>query len=78
MGKAALLIRNFDAVFPVKITSSHRIKCCRGPRASLDDLEKRKTFGSTTIRTPDCQERSLISMLTLYWILGITFSIPVS
>jgi hypothetical protein len=63
LGTAAVLTRNLDAVFPVKITSSHCI--CLDPGASLDDLEKRQPFGSTGIRTTDCQDRSLITTLTL-------------
>lgn len=76
MGTAAVLIRNLDAVFPVKITSSHRI--CLDPGTSLDYLEKRQSFRSTGIRTPVCQDRSLTTMLTLYCVLyiGITFNTP--
>jgi hypothetical protein len=77
MGTADVLIRNLDVAFPVKITSSHRI--CLDPGVSLDDLEKRQPPGSTGIRRPVCQDRSLTTMLTLYCVLyiGIAFNISI-
>jgi hypothetical protein len=77
MRTAGVLIRNLDVVFPVKITSSHRI--CLDPGVSLDDFEKRQPLGSTGIRRPFCQDRSLTTMLNLYCVLyiGIAFNIPI-
>jgi hypothetical protein len=77
MENGALLIHNLDAVFPVTITGSHRIKSCGDPWPSLDYCEKRNPFGSTGIRTPDCQYRSLKTTISFYCILGITFNIPI-